>query len=203
MRKIILTFLMTLSLVSSAYAQDPSVEGKTYEGSLNGIATIKFEFKQNGEAIFNMTILGANETKNVTYEQIGSKIIVHAQNGDMTLTQTDNGDLSTTIKNMNVHLECQTPVNTESQITFVAGHAFSGELGSNGFLTLYFTKNGVVKVSVCDNQQEKTEEWPYMQEDNKVTMTEPMGRKITLTLNPKNQLKGLFTIINVTLSMVD
>lgn len=42
-----------------------------------------------------------------------------------------------------------------------------------------------------------------MQEDNKVTMTEPLGRKITLTLNPQNQLKGLFTIINVTLSMVD
>ena len=203
MRKLFLTFLMTMCLVSSVYAQDSSVEGKTYEGSLNGMATLKFEFKQNGEAIFNMAIFGTNEAKNVTYEQIGSKIIVHAQNGDMTLTQTEVGDLSTTIKNMTVHLECQTPVNTENQITFVAGHTFSGEFGTNGVLTLYFTKNGIVKVSVCDNQQEKNEEWPYMQEDNKVTMTEPMGRKITLTLNPKNQLKGLFTIINVTLHMVD
>ena len=203
MRKLFLIFLMALCLVSSAYAQDSSVECKPYEGSLNGMATLKFESKQNGEAIFNMTIFGSNETKNVTYEQIGSKIIVHAQNGDMTLTQTETGDLSTTIKNTTVHLECQSPVNTENQITFVAGHTFSGELETIGLLTLYFTENGIVKVSVRDNQQEQNEEWPYMQEYNKVTMTEPFGRKITLTINPKNQLKGLFTIINVTLSMVD
>lgn len=195
--------MMMLFSIEVASAQNHSpVEGKIYEGNLNGMATLKFDFKSNGEAVFTMTLFGNKESKTVTYEQTGASITVHAQNGDMILTQNDAGNLSTNVKGNVVLLECQTPVSAENQIDNVIGHTFSGNFGDNGKLTLSFTEQGVVNVSVITNQQNQSETWPYQQEGNKVTMTEPMGRHITLTLSSNNQLKGMFTIINVSLSLV-
>lgn len=198
-----LSFLLLLLFVVTASAQaTSSVEGKTYEGSINGMATLKFDFKSNGNAVCTMSAFGSSESKSVTYTQDGSKIIVHAQNGDMTLTQSDKGVLSTYMNGLAICLLCTTPEPAVEQIDRVAGHSFSGDFGNNKNLTLSFSNNGIVEVSITSDYQNKTLEWYYTQKNNTVVMTDPMGRRVTLTLDSANQLKGMFTIINVTLKLV-
>ena len=203
MGKLTLSILMMMFFISSLCAQSVSlVEGKTYEGNLNGIATLKLDFMSGGEAVFTMSVFGDSEATKCTYEQVDSKIIVHAKNGDMTFTQNETGDISTKIKNDIIRLVCQTPETSDNQISDVAGHTFSGNFGGSKKLTLSFIENGTVEVSVIDDQQKQTEVWPYKQEGNQIVLIEPMGRQITLTLSSNNQLKGMFTIINVSLLLV-
>lgn len=214
MRKIYLTLLMaivaafgnTISISaqnSLHYAPEPemSVVGKTYEGNIQGMVTLTIEFQSDNTGILTMGVFGNKESGAITYEREDSRIIVHGQNGDMTFTQNENDDLITNIKGTLVKLTCQTPTNTAETIEYVMDHTFSGDFG-NGRLTLSFGDNGMVQVSTLVNRQRQSENWPYTQNDKTITLTEPMGRKITLTLNGRNELKGMFTIVNVTLSLV-
>lgn len=188
------------SLPNTSYSK-MTVANKTYEGNVQGMLTLTIEFKSDGFGIVSMRVLGDKESKDVTYEQNGTKIIVHAQNGDMTFTQNENDDLITNLNGTVIKLTCQTPTNSQDRLEYVMGHTFSGDFG-NGQLTLSFADNGTVKVSTYVNRQRQAENWLYTQNGSTITLTEPMGRKITLTLNGRNELKGLFTIVNVTLSLV-
>lgn len=203
MKKILLFLLVCVVSVRAFADAAIPVQGKVYEGNLNGIATLTFDFKSDSHAVFTMSLFGKNETKEVAYEQNGSTIVVHAQNGDMTLTQGENNILTLNINGQSVHLECQTPENTIEKVNDVAGHVFSGAFGNGGRLTLSFELNGSVSVSVIANNRKQEESWSYSQNEDTITLTEPMGRKITLRLNAKNELKGMFTIVNVTLPMVE
>lgn len=180
---------------------EKTVAGKTYEGNVQGMLTLTIEFKSDGTGILTMEVFGSKESGAFTYEQNESRIVAHGQNGDMTFTQNDNDDLITNLNGTVIKLACQTPSNAENMLEYVMGHTFSGDFG-NGQLTLSFGDNGTVKVSTYVNRQRQTENWPYTQNGNTIILSEPMGRKITLTLNGRNELKGMFTIVNVTLSLV-
>lgn len=198
-----LTFLFIGSLAVTAYSQNSiPVQGKEYEGNIQGMASLTINFKADGNAVFTMSVFGNKESKNVTYEQSGNQIIVHAQNGDMTFTQSDTNVLSTNMNGISIQLTCQTPEDNIVKIENVANHVFSGNFGNNGKLTLSFLENGFVSVSVFTNNKKQEETWPYTQNGDTIVLTEPMGRNITLHLNENNNLKGLFTIINVTLTLI-
>lgn len=203
-RFISLLFIFSIAYFAiDIYAQDYiSVQGKEYEGTIQGMATISINFQSDSTAVFTMSVFGNKERKSVTYEQMGNQIVVHAQNGNMTFTQNNDDELTTNIKGTLVKLTCQTSTTVQDQLENVMGHTFSGDL-RDGRLTLSFTDDGVVNVSIYMNGQYQNESWPYTQDGGKIILTEPMGRKITLTLNGKNELKGLFTIINVTLPLVE
>ncbi|MGM9851230.1 MAG: hypothetical protein ACI4US_00075 [Muribaculaceae bacterium] len=206
MKSIITLFMFILSLAHcaiSAYAQDSiPVQGKEYEGSIQGMATMTIDFQSEGKAVFTMSVFGNKESKDVTYEQNGNQIVVHARNGDMTFSQSDTNVLTTNVKGTTVRLTCQTPNEDSEKLDEVANHVFSGEFGNNGHLTLSFSNNGFVSVTVLTNNQRQEENWPYIQEGDTIILTEPLGRKIKLTLNGNNDLKGLFTIVNVTLALI-
>lgn len=203
--KYIAGIIMLAMVAASADAQDFTpipVQGKIYEGNLQGMAVFTFEFNSENNVIFTMSYLGQKQSANCTYEQNGSQIVVHAQKGDMTLNQTENNVLSMKQNGVTIHLMCQTPDTEQDKIVDVIGHVFSGTFGNNGRLKLAFLANGLVEVSVINGYQQQKENWPYIQDGDTITLVEPMGRKITLKLNGDNSLKGMFTIVYVTLSLV-
>ena len=204
MKNFLLAILSMALFAITANAQvSIPVQNKVYEGSIQGMMTLTIDFKADGIADVTMSLLGNKDTKKATYEQNENQIIVHAQNGDMTFSQSDNNVLNTTIKGILVSLVCQTPDTNIEKIKDVAHHTFSGDYGNNGKLTLSFSENGLVTVTVITNNQQQEENWLYIQEEDTIVITEPMGRKITLTLNGNNALKGMFTIVNVTLPMIN
>lgn len=186
----------------SAFAQSTSVEGKVYEGNLQGLVTVKVDFQSNGNAVFTMSGFGNSDSAKCKYEQDGSQIVIHGANGDMTFNQDENNVLYANIKGNDLKLICQTPDSPSTKLMNVADHIFSGNIGNGGRLTLTFRDNDVVKVSLIANNREQKEFWRYKQDGNTIIITEDMGRKITLKLNGNNDLAGMFTIFNVTLGLV-
>ena len=164
--------------VGQINAQDVRpVQGKVYEGNLQGMAILTFDFKTDGNAIFTASAFGEKEHKNVTYEQDGSKITVHAQNGDMILNQNSNDELTLNLNGNIVRFTCQSANDSNEKISEVCNHVFSGEFGNGGRLTLSFYENGMASVSINTNGSKQIEDWPYHQDGDIVTLTEPLGEK--------------------------
>lgn len=200
-----LLFLLLFVISSGvAIAQEVvPVYGKAYEGNVEGMVTLKFDFKTETKAVFTVSAFGETEKVVVTYEQEGKTITVHAQNGDMILTQGYGNVLTMDMSGTTVRLNCLTSGGGSEKVAGVKGHTFSGPLAGDGKLTLYFVSDDTVSVTISMNGDSQKDSWPYVQDGDTVTLTESMGRKIKLTLSENNQLKGMFTIFNVTLSMVN